>query len=70
MPTFDRAVLPAGEHYDAVIFDNPEQRSEPIRQGVKTVGGKATEAENQEGKPASNTRNFIQIAIDSATMSP
>ena len=32
---FDRSELPAGNHYYAVVFDNTEKRTEPIRVSVK-----------------------------------
>ncbi len=32
---FDRSELPAGDHYYAVVFDNTEKRSQPIRVSVK-----------------------------------
>ena len=35
---FDRSKLPAGDHYYAIVFDNTEKRSEPVRVSVK-VGG-------------------------------
>jgi len=35
---FDKAELPAGEYHYAVVFDNTEQKSEPIRLSVQVEG--------------------------------
>jgi len=37
---FDRSKLPAGDYYYAVVFDNSEKRSQPVRAGVKVGGAK------------------------------
>ena len=37
---FDRSELPAGDYYYAVVFDNGEKRSQPVRVGVKVRGAR------------------------------
>ena len=37
---FDRSELPAGDYYYAVVFDNTEKRSGPVRANVKVSGAK------------------------------
>ena len=34
----DRSVLPPGEHYYTVVFDNEKERTEPVRVRVKIKG--------------------------------